>query len=338
MGQVQSPFVSTGRQQQSRKQQDDTRKHSNNHPLIQFADSIPIPYLIPSPALIFAVNSSSYDCYQHRPICYSARELEDTISNAMHTVERMKYLLKPWLMALLIAVLLHGAFFAWYEDRHWFTFSPLPQHSRLRVSLLADSEATHTKETTPAQEADATVSQDMTEPQDMAAPTVEAIPPSPPVNKSVSPPVKPLNDASSTTNGGLQPVPKQTISGKDWKQNSLLDIGKTRLSEQAAVDPNKDAFSAQLRQALAEAKRVQKEYLKGVVKPTRYPITEDADGTQYVNIKGVCWKLPEPGSEEAWQIVLSGCSGQTDVFHFELHITTDLLTPEQLEMLPFGGE
>jgi len=39
---------------------------------------------------------------------------------------------------------------------------------------------------------------------------------------------------------------------------------------------------------------------------------------------------------DAWQIVLSGCSGQKEVFRFELNITTDILRSDVFQGLPFG--
>ena len=74
----------------------------------------------------------------------------------------------------------------------------------------------------------------------------------------------------------------------------------------------------------------------GVVKEHGYDITEDPDGTRYVNIKGVCWKLPEPGTYGEWQVVISGCSGQKDTFRFELNITTDILRSDMFHDLPFS--
>lgn len=109
----------------------------------------------------------------------------------------------------------------------------------------------------------------------------------------------------------------------------LLDLSKISLSSDSSDDALEGVFSEELRDKIAVSKNAQQEYLKGQIKEISYPITKDSDGTRYVNIKGVCWRLPEPGSKEAWVIVFAGCSGQTKSFHFELNITpSTLLGPE----------
>ncbi|AWY01907.1 hypothetical protein A8139_19535 [Marinomonas primoryensis] len=109
----------------------------------------------------------------------------------------------------------------------------------------------------------------------------------------------------------------------------LLDLSKISLSPDSSDDALEGVFSEELKDKIAVSKNAQQEYLKGQIKEISYPITKDSDGTRYVNIKGVCWRLPEPGSKEAWVIVFAGCSGQTKSFHFELNITpSTLLGPE----------
>jgi hypothetical protein len=109
----------------------------------------------------------------------------------------------------------------------------------------------------------------------------------------------------------------------------LLDLSKISLSPDSTDDALDGVFSEELRDKIAVSKNAQQEYLKGQIKEISYPITKDSDGTRYVNIKGVCWRLPEPGSKESWVIVFAGCSGQTKSFHFELNITpSTLLGPE----------
>jgi hypothetical protein len=106
-------------------------------------------------------------------------------------------------------------------------------------------------------------------------------------------------------------------------------LSKISLSPDSTDDALDGVFSEELRDKIAVSKNAQQEYLKGQIKEISYPITKDSDGTRYVNIKGVCWRLPEPGSKESWVIVFAGCSGQTKSFHFELNITpSTLLGPE----------
>ncbi|MFD1384157.1 hypothetical protein ACFQ45_12305 [Rhodanobacter aciditrophus] len=145
--------------------------------------------------------------------------------------------------------------------------------------------------------------------------------------EKLSPPVQ-LQDISE---------PDTTTADTDLKAKSLLDIGSAQTWQDKA-DIKGQPFSKKLRDQIKQAEREQTRYEKGIVEQKHYDITEDADGTKYVNINGICWKMPEPGAEEEWKVVLSGCSGQKRSFRFELNITTDLLTPEQLQMLPFGNQ
>lgn len=271
----------------------------------------------------------------------------------------MKYLLKPWIVALLLAICLHGVLLLWLKDQSWSVPPSLPETARLQVSLLPTSEpsanadsdlnqkeveekpAPNSAEPVPnaVQEVEDTPRVDDTaasKPTDTTTKTDTKVTPSSSDNTLVEKAVPPQK--AFVLDEIIEPVQTSPETTQDWQRSKLLDIGNAIAPTSPKVDPKKDAFSPAFRQALQEAKQLQKEYLKGVIKKTKYPITEDADGTKYVNIKGICWKIPEPGSEEAWQIVLSGCSGQTDLIHFELNITTDILTPEQMQLLPFGGE
>ena len=267
----------------------------------------------------------------------------------------MKRLLKPWVFALLAALSLHAVVFVWLEDEPWHLALPklTPPHY-LEVSLLASDQPT-TDEPYVNTDKQAPAPKKVMESDNLFPKSVvENVEPSP------APTNQPNNQAISTSGNSQttkemssktqdiamqeKPISLQDIyevteselfSEQDWKTNSLLDIGPVEASH-PAVDPSKDAFSPKFRQAIRQAKRLQEEYSKGIVEETQYPITEDADGTKYVNIKGLCWKMPEPGSMDAWQIVLSGCSGQKEVFRFELNITTDILRSDVFQDLPFG--
>lgn len=89
-----------------------------------------------------------------------------------------------------------------------------------------------------------------------------------------------------------------------------------------------NVFSEQTRAQIILAKEAQAEYENAQVEEEVYAITEDSDGTRYVNIKGVCWRIPPQGSEEAWTIVYAGCSGQTKTFNLEINIGMDILGPD----------
>lgn len=109
----------------------------------------------------------------------------------------------------------------------------------------------------------------------------------------------------------------------------LLDLSKIEISTDNDDLALSGIFSEELRSKIKESKAAQIEYLKGQVEITDYPITEGADGTRYVNIEGVCWKVPELGSDEPWSIVLSGCAELHKSFHFELNIAPNtFLGPE----------
>lgn len=89
-----------------------------------------------------------------------------------------------------------------------------------------------------------------------------------------------------------------------------------------------NVFSSLTKKQLVDAKEAQKQYEEAQVEEINYAITEDSDGTRYVNIKGVCWRIPPPGSEAAWTIVYAGCSGQTKTFNIEINIGMDILGPD----------
>jgi len=87
-------------------------------------------------------------------------------------------------------------------------------------------------------------------------------------------------------------------------------------------------FSNKTQQQLVQAEETQTQYEEAQVEEINYAITEDSDGTRYVNIKGICWRIPPPGTEKAWTIVYAGCSGQTKTFNIEFNIGMDILGPD----------
>lgn len=104
----------------------------------------------------------------------------------------------------------------------------------------------------------------------------------------------------------------------------LLDLSSVTLQTHPEGDEVENIFSQELRNKIIQSQNTQQEYLKGQIKTVEYPITEGADGTRYINIQGACWRIPKPGSEEPWAFVVSGCSGQTKTFNFELNINPNL--------------
>ncbi|WCN14179.1 hypothetical protein GV054_14840 [Marinomonas mediterranea] len=142
-------------------------------------------------------------------------------------------------------------------------------------------------------------------------------------------PVKPISNTSATSqttkNHDSTKSNEPTLMSK---KGTLLDFEQQDISTTKAKAENEHIFSPELIAAIEQAKKDQREYLKGQQSDTEYVITEDGDGTRYVDIHGVCWKIPELGSDDDWVIALDGCNGQTKSFHFELNITTDILAPE----------
>ena len=113
-------------------------------------------------------------------------------------------------------------------------------------------------------------------------------------------------------------------------KESLLDLSKISISPDIDEAIIERVFSKELQKKIEVSKQVQKTYLKGVKEKINFPITIDADGTRYVNIKGVCWRLPKEGSNDSWAIVFDGCGLKDKAFHFELNINPSILTHELL--------
>lgn len=117
-------------------------------------------------------------------------------------------------------------------------------------------------------------------------------------------------------------------------KSSVLDLSKISLSPDVDDEVTEKIFSKELQKKIAASKQAQKDYLKGTKRETSYPITEDADGTRYVNIKGVCWRMPKNSSNNrtnsGWAIVFDGCGLKSKSFNFELNISPSMLTNELL--------
>lgn len=111
-------------------------------------------------------------------------------------------------------------------------------------------------------------------------------------------------------------------------ENTQADNFDSNYELETQSEELENIFSEQTKNQLRLAKEAQKEYESAQVEEEVYAITEDSDGTRYVNIKGVCWRIPPPGKEEAWTIVYAGCSGQTKTFNLEINIGMDLLGPD----------
>ncbi|MBJ7555323.1 hypothetical protein [Marinomonas spartinae] len=283
-------------------------------------------------------------------------------------IHRSSSIKKSWLIALFCAIAIHGLILFASKDQNWLDLlkpSALTSKKTLEVSLLkpeeqaqtstnkqeqtsaldiktseqssnaTDPERHITPRTDPAKAADSTTKQ--------GAEFFQSTSPSDSIQKKN----KQDSQFGTVKRNGLS-VPAGNRHGLDTHlltsqqtenlidKPELLDISKISLSPDADIQATSKIFSKELRQKIAESKAAQQEYLKGVDKSdnTNYPITEDADGTRYVNIKGVCWRMPKEdatdGSKKGWAIVFDGCGIKSKLFHFELNISPSILTNELL--------
>ncbi|MEP7731268.1 hypothetical protein [Marinomonas primoryensis] len=279
----------------------------------------------------------------------------------------MKSKIAPWAAALFCAIFIHILIIEVSENQHWFDITP--PASNFELFLLPTMQKTAEEPEQVAvfnekEEKEAPSIESLTQQIEQPSTPPEALNGKQLSEKTntVDADIIELNqllqntlDSSSFNQNALptNALPNESSSTLDTKTTSenlfgheveasnlnekllntdkpdLLDLSKISLSPDSSDDALEGVFSEELRDKIAVSKNAQQEYLKGQVKEISYPITKDSDGTRYVNIKGVCWRLPEPGSKEAWVIVFAGCSGQTKSFHFELNITpSTLLGPE----------
>jgi hypothetical protein len=279
----------------------------------------------------------------------------------------MKSKIAPWAAALFCAIFIHILIIEVSENQHWFDITPPASNFELfllptmqkaaeepeQVAVFNEKEEKEApsiesltqqieQPSTPPEalngkqlsENTNTVDADMIELNQLLQNTLD----SSSFNQNALPTNTLPNESSSTldnknTSENLfgHEVEASNLNEKllNTDKPDLLDLSKISLSPDSSDDALEGVFSEELRDKIAVSKNAQQEYLKGQIKEISYPITKDSDGTRYVNIKGVCWRLPEPGSKEAWVIVFAGCSGQTKSFHFELNITpSTLLGPE----------
>ncbi|MCZ2721794.1 hypothetical protein O1D97_09050 [Marinomonas sp. 15G1-11] len=137
----------------------------------------------------------------------------------------------------------------------------------------------------------------------------------------------------TNTNNTIQETFDDLAGVTEIKESvSLSDSFTIAQETMITPEPKKEeefstVFSPIYKSALKDAIKEQKQYLKGFIKNKGYPITKDSDGTRYVNIKGICWKMPPEGESGEWFIVPAGCNNQKDAFHFEFGITPEMLGP-----------
>ncbi|MGO3739615.1 MAG: hypothetical protein ACTJGG_09145 [Marinomonas foliarum] len=263
----------------------------------------------------------------------------------------MRNRIAPWMAALACAIAIHILIIEISENQHWFDIDTRPSTFELLLLPAQNSQNDQPVEAgTFAQDKEMTSSDT---PEDAHPTNTEQVEPSSANNTEV-PTGKELSEreiefdpeeivsnmnneladsADGLQEGELQSTEQGSIlapSQLNLDKPDLLDLSKVSLSPEATNESLADVFSAELRDKIEESKKAQKEYLKGLTKETDYPITKDADGTRYANIKGVCWRLPKEGSNEGWAIVFDGCGVKSKLFHFELNISPSVFTNELL--------
>lgn len=223
-----------------------------------------------------------------------------------------------WSLAITVALLIHALLFFFLGTPQWLTdmVKPAKQSATLQIRI----------QQTPVQ----------TTKSSTFKPTIQKEAPDNGIS-DIATPVTP----NEKTRAKQAPIPEtepnhQTASESEQihkaitEKSPLLDLSKIKLSPDKVPEEANKIFSKELIQKIEASKLAQQEYLKGVKKQTHYPITVDADGTRYVNIKGVCWKMPKEGGKDAWAIVFDGCGIKEKAFHFELNISPSLISNELL--------
>ena len=273
----------------------------------------------------------------------------------------MKQKFAPWAAALVIAIAIHALVIELSDSQDWFktTAQPLTLELQLlptQAPVLETPSVTTPSDAISSNEQDLPVTVEPKPSEKVLQPETTAR--TEPTEKTSSPAIIATEEISgkelSEKNHSFDPreidsdidqtqaLSENTQDNNDLSSTpldvsslgadrpALLDLSNLSLPSNVKDETLTKIFSEELRDKIAESKKAQKEYLKGLTKEVNYPITEDADGTRYANIKGVCWRLPKEGSTEGWAIVFDGCGIDSKLFHFELNISPKILTNELL--------
>ncbi|MCW8356253.1 hypothetical protein N5P32_10215 [Marinomonas pontica] len=248
------------------------------------------------------------------------------------TKPSIKHRVAPWATALLCAISIHILILNLMQVQQWFDIdTPASQFEMLLLPTQPEGSTPETpKAITETTQYDTANDQDAPS---FLTPDIESTQPAPNTQDVSSiRDIGPINEVD-IVNDNITPdetTSSLTPSTIDSSKPALLDLSNISLSADTKDTALVGVFSEELRNKISASKEAQKEYLKGLTKEVDYPITKDADGTRYVNIKGVCWRLPPEGSNEGWAIVFDGCGVKSDLFHFELNISPSVLTNELL--------
>ncbi|MCB5162909.1 hypothetical protein [Marinomonas algarum] len=281
----------------------------------------------------------------------------------------MKKNTSTWVIALLCAVLLHIAFFSLSDKLEWLTYQPEMSAASVELFLLPERtpiEQSSEQANPLVKETDRAVSTAQSEEKNVRSGGLPAvgsvntthettvhtetafdITPNKTGQLNLDPPSDTLileEDLTLPPQSSLSEFSNQQIDSKkphnqalnsdevNLTKPDLLDLSNVSLAPNTQDAALTEVFSKELRDKIAESQEAQQNYSKGLNKEVDYPITEDADGTRYVNIKGVCWRLPpeENAKGEGWAIVFDGCGIENKLFHFELNISPTIFTNELL--------
>lgn len=255
----------------------------------------------------------------------------------------MKRKILPWVIAILCAILLHILFLLISPQLNWLkALESTSSDSRFELQLLPNTAhplLQSNEENVAYTPKENETPNDETPPKITEANSNDA-------EKSNNTPL--FNEAffnlSTEDNLLSSEMENGETEGYELKSNnvvsskpSLLDLSAIDLQSNNHHDAEDKIFSPELREKIAASEVAQQEYLKGQVKTIDYPVTTGPDGARYVNIDGVCWRIPAVGSDEPWAVVFAGCTGKSKTFLFELNIAPSVFlgtnSPFSIEQL-----
>lgn len=242
-------------------------------------------------------------------------------------------------MAILCAIFLHLLFFLISPQFNWFkVLEVTSSDSRFELQLLPNT----TQEPLLKNEETVADISDTNEILDSEAPfEVESFNSTPPLFNEAFFDLSTEDSLLSSEIENIEIETNQTESNDAINtKSSLLDLSSINLPSNNTHDVVGKVFSPELREKIAASEVAQQEYLKGQIKQIDYPVTTGPDGARYVNIEGVCWRIPAVGSDEPWAVVFAGCTGKSKTFLFELNIAPSIFlgtdSPFSIEQLKSG--
>ncbi|MFT2099597.1 hypothetical protein ACMUMQ_14740 [Marinomonas sp. 2405UD66-6] len=258
----------------------------------------------------------------------------------------MKRKILPWAVAILCAVFLHLLFFLISPQFNWFKALDVTSNdSRFELQLLPNT----TQERLLKNEETTTDSLSTSEEFSDETPSQ--------ITETTSNDIESFNgtelfneaffDLSTENNRLNSEIESSEVRSDEIENNdviitkpSLLDLSSINFPSSNSHDAADKVFSPELREKIAASEVAQQEYLKGQIKKIDYPVTTGPDGARYVNIDGVCWRIPAVGSDEPWAVVFAGCTGKSKTFLFELNIAPSVFlgtdSPFSIEQLKSG--